>query len=70
MSSAIVASRALEAECGENATRASMPGKPRSVHFADGVSPNPFGGPCQYASNAARYAATGVAPWSTRALLF
>ena len=47
MSSAIVASRAFEAECGENATRASMPWRPRFAHFAEAVSPKAFGGPCQ-----------------------
>jgi hypothetical protein len=47
MSSAIAASRAFEAECGENATRASIPCRPRSVHFAEAVSRKALGGPCQ-----------------------
>jgi hypothetical protein len=38
MSSAIEASSAFDAECGEKATRASMPGRPRSAHFAESVS--------------------------------
>ncbi len=41
MSAAMPPSLALAALCGENATFASMPARPRSFQSADGLAPNP-----------------------------
>jgi hypothetical protein len=45
MSSAIDASAAFFATCGENAMFASMPFRPALVHTADGVPPKLAGSP-------------------------
>src|SRR5689334_24173903 len=69
MSPAMVASRALVLECGENATLASMLAQPRGVHSAETVAPNPFASPCcQKLSNAERNGASAFFPRSTTAL--
>ncbi len=54
------------AACGENATCASMPARPRSVHFAESVSPNaaPASSPSSRRTPRGT-AATAVAPCST-----
>src|SRR5258708_40039199 len=71
MSSAMPPSLALAALCGENATFASMPGRPRSFQSADDLAPHPAGSflaPWQLLSKAPEHRSTAVSLVSENAL--